>query len=346
VKSLLKVGVLTGGGDCPGLNAVIRAIVRRADERNLEVMGIRDGYAGLVEERHERLTRRRVSGILHLGGTILGTSRYNPLAAPEGVEAVRRAMRRLGLDALIAIGGEGTLSIARRLHEAEIPVVGVPKTIDNDLGGTDFTFGFDTAVQIATDAIDRLHSTAESHQRVMVVEVMGRHVGWIAAYAGLAGGADAILVPERPTTIDQVVEHVERRRRAGKRFSIIVCAEGAAVDLGEGVKVVSRGYDQWGHLKLGGVAHEVASAIEARTGLETRVTVLGYVQRGGAPTAYDRVLATRFGIHAADLVARREWGMMAALRGNRIVSTPLEEATRSLKTLDPEIYEAASVFFG
>lgn len=346
MKSLLKVGVLTGGGDCPGLNAVIRAIVRRADERNLEVMGIRDGYAGLVEERHERLTRRRVSGILHLGGTILGTSRYNPLAAPEGVEAVRRAMRRLGLDALISIGGEGTLSIARRLHEAEIPVVGVPKTIDNDLGGTDFTFGFDTAVQIATDAIDRLHSTAESHQRVMVVEVMGRHVGWIAAYAGLAGGADAILVPERPTTIDQVVEHVERRRRAGKRFSIIVCAEGAAVDLGEGVKVVSRGYDQWGHLKLGGVAHEVASAIEARTGLETRVTVLGYVQRGGAPTAYDRVLATRFGIHAADLVARREWGMMAALRGNRIVSTPLEEATRSLKTLDPEIYEAASVFFG
>jgi len=346
VKSLLKVGVLTGGGDCPGLNAVIRAIVRRADERNLEVMGIRDGWAGLVEERHERLTRKRVSGILHLGGTILGTSRYNPLAALDGLEAVQRAMRRLALDAIVAIGGEGTLSIARRLHEAGIPVVGVPKTIDNDLGGTDFTFGFDTAVQIATEAIDRLHSTAESHQRVMVVEVMGRHVGWIAAYAGLAGGADAILVPERPTRIDQVVEHVERRRRAGKRFSIIVCAEGAAVDLGEGVKIVSRGYDQWGHMKLGGVAHEVANAIEARTGMETRVTVLGYVQRGGAPTAYDRVLATRFGIHAADLVARREWGMMAALRGNRIVSTPLEEATRTLKVLDPEIYEAASVFFG
>jgi len=346
VKSLLKVGVLTGGGDCPGLNAVIRAIVRRADERNLEVMGIRDGYAGLVEERHERLTRRRVSGILHLGGTILGTSRYNPLAAPEGVEAVRRAMRRLGLDALIAIGGEGTLSIARRLHEAEIPVVGVPKTIDNDLGGTDFTFGFDTAVQIATDAIDRLHSTAESHQRVMVVEVMGRHVGWIAAYAGLAGGADAILVPERPVHADQVIEHVERRRQEGRRFSIIVCAEGAVVDLGQGASVVSSGYDEWGHMRLGGVGDRLARVIEERTGIETRVTVLGYVQRGGSPTAHDRILATRFGVAAADFVAEERWGMMAALSGNRIVAEPLTEATRGLKQLDPEIYDLATVFFG
>ncbi len=346
VTSLMKVGVLTGGGDCPGLNAVIRAIVRRADDRNLEIMGIRDGWSGLLEERQERLTRARVSGILHQGGTILGTSRLDPFSVEGGLERVRQVLDRHRVDALITIGGEGTLSIARRMHEHGIPIVGVPKTIDNDLGGTDFTFGFDTAVQIATEAIDRLHSTAESHQRVMVVEVMGRHVGWIATYAGMAGGADAILVPEHPSHIDEIVEHVERRRREGRRFSIIVCAEGAAVDLGEGVKIVSRGYDPWGHMKLGGVAHEVAEAIEERTGIETRVTVLGYIQRGGAPTAYDRVLATRFGVRAADLVADRQFGMMAALQGNEIRAVPLADATRSLKVLDPAIYEVAQVFFG
>ena len=346
MASLLKVGVLTGGGDCPGLNAVLRAIVRRADDRNLEIMGIRDGWAGLLEERHERLTRNRVAGILHQGGTILGTSRLDPFAVEGGFERTREVLARHRVDALVAIGGEGTLSIARRMHEHGIPIVGVPKTIDNDIGGTDFTFGFDTAVQIATDAIDRLHSTAESHQRVMVVEVMGRHVGWIAAYAGLAGGADVILVPERPSHIDRIVGHIERRRRAGRRFSIVVCAEGAAVDLGQGARIVFRGYDPWGHKRLGGVAHEVAAAIEERTGIETRVTVLGHVQRGGAPTAYDRVLATRLGVKAADLVAEGAFGMMAALQGNRIVSVPLEEATRSLKTLDPSIYEVAEVFFG
>lgn len=346
MTSLLKVGVLTGGGDCPGLNAVLRAIVRRADDRGLEIMGIRDGWSGLLEERHLRLTRARVSGILHQGGTILGTSRLDPFSVEGGLERTKRVLARHRVDALIAIGGEGTLSIARRMHEHDVPIVGVPKTIDNDLGGTDFTFGFDTAVQIATDAIDRLHSTAESHQRVMVVEVMGRHVGWIAAYAGLAGGADAILVPERPTGIEEILAVIEARRRAGRNFSIIVCAEGAAVDLGEGVKVVSHGYDPYGHKKLGGVAHEVASAIEARTGIETRVTVLGYIQRGGAPTAYDRVLATRLGVKAADLVADRQWGMMAALRGNEIVAVSLREATRALKTLDPAIYEVAQVFFG
>lgn len=346
MSSLLKVAVLTGGGDCPGLNAVIRAIVRRAEQRNLEIMGIRDGFAGLLEERHERLTRKRVSGILHLGGTILGTSRLDPFSVPGGVDRMRRMLERQRIDAVIAIGGDGTLSIATDMHQIGLPVVGVPKTIDNDLGGTDFTFGFDTAVQIATEAIDRLHSTAESHQRVMVVEVMGRHVGWIAAYAGMAGGADAILVPERPTHIDAVVEHVERRQRAGRRFSIIVCAEGAEVDLGEGPKIVARGKDQWGHLRLGGIAHEVARVVEDRTGLETRVTVLGYVQRGGVPTAYDRVLGTRFGVRAADLVADGTFGHMVALRGTEIVALPLEESTRAPKTLPDSLYEVASVFFG
>ncbi len=344
--SLVKVAVLTGGGDCPGLNAVIRAIVRRGEQRNLEIMGIRDGWEGLLEERHERLTRQRVSGILHLGGTILGTSRLTPFAVPDGPQRVIHNLRRQSVGAVIAIGGEGTLSIAREMHALGVPIVGVPKTIDNDLGGTDFTFGFDTAVSIATEAIDRLHSTAESHQRAIVVEVMGRHVGWIAAYAGMAGGADAILVPERPTRIEDVIEHVRRRRREGRKFSIIVCAEGAVVDLGQGARIISRGKDDWGHERLGGVAQAVAEAIEARTGIESRVTVLGYVQRGGSPTAADRILGTRFGVMAADLVATRQWGMMVALRGNEIVAVPLADATRSLKHLDPKFYEVASVFFG
>jgi len=341
-----KVAVLTGGGDCPGLNAVLRAIVRRGADRNLEIMGIRDGWEGLIADRHERLNRARVAGILHLGGTILGTSRLNPFAVEDGPERVVRTLERHNVDAVIAIGGEGTLSIAREMHERGVKVVGVPKTIDNDLGCTDFTFGFDTAVSIATDAIDRLHSTAESHQRCMVVEVMGRHVGWIAAYAGLAGGADVVLVPERPVHIDDVVAHVESRRRAGRRFSIIVCAEGAVVDLGEGAKVVASGYDAWGHMKLGGIGARVTDAVEARTGIETRLTVLGYVQRGGSPTAYDRILATRYGVAAADLVADGRWGMMAALQGTNIVAVPLSDATKGLKTLDPSFYDLASLFFG
>lgn len=344
--AIQKVAVLTGGGDCPGLNAVLRAIVRRGAERNLEVMGIRDGWEGLISDNHERLNRARVAGILHLGGTILGTSRLNPMAVPDGVEKVKRTLQRHNVNAVVAIGGEGTLSIAREMHDLGVKIVGVPKTIDNDLGCTDFTFGFDTAVSIATEAIDRLHSTAESHQRCMVVEVMGRHVGWIAAYAGLAGGADAVLVPERPAHIDDVVAHVERRRKAGRRFSIIVCAEGAMVDLGKGAQVVADGYDAWGHMKLGGVGQQVAREVEARTGIESRVTVLGYIQRGGSPTASDRILATRYGVAAADMVADGQWGMMAALQGQEIVTVPLADATRGLKTLDPRFYDLASIFFG
>ena len=344
--AIQKVAVLTGGGDCPGLNAVLRAIVRRGAERNLEVMGIRDGWEGLISDNHERLNRARVAGILHLGGTILGTSRLNPMAVPDGVEKVKRTLQRHNVNAVVAIGGEGTLSIAREMHDLGVKIVGVPKTIDNDLGCTDFTFGFDTAVSIATEAIDRLHSTAESHQRCMVVEVMGRHVGWIAAYAGLAGGADAVLVPERPAHIDDVVAHVERRRKAGRRFSIIVCAEGAMVDLGKGAQVVAEVYDAWGHMKLGGVGQQVAREVEARTGIESRVTVLGYIQRGGSPTASDRILATRYGVAAADMVADGQWGMMAALQGQEIVTVPLADATRGLKTLDPRFYDLASIFFG
>lgn len=344
--ALTKVAVLTGGGDCPGLNAVLRAIVRRAAQRNLEIMGIRDGWEGLLTENHERLNRQRVSGILHLGGTILGTSRLNPFAVEDGPERVIRTLERHNVGAVIAIGGEGTLSIAREMHERGVKIVGVPKTIDNDLGCTDFTFGFDTAVSIATEAIDRLHSTAESHQRVMVVEVMGRHVGWIAAYAGLAGGADAVLVPERPAKIESVVDHVLRRKQMGRKFSIIVCAEGAMIDMGEGAQVFSSGYDPWGHMKLGGVGHRVAQAVEQQTGMETRVTVLGYIQRGGSPTAWDRILATRYGVAAADMVASGAWGKMAALQGNRIVSVELAEATKGLKTLDPSFYDLASIFFG
>lgn len=344
--AIQKIAVLTGGGDCPGLNAVLRAIVRHGAQHNLEIMGIRDGWEGLLHDDHVRLNRDRVAGILHLGGTILGTSRLNPMAVEDGPEKVRRTLQRHNVSGVIAIGGEGTLSIAREMYELGLPVIGVPKTIDNDLACTDFTFGFDTAVAIATEAIDRLHSTAESHQRCMVVEVMGRHVGWIAAYAGLAGGADAVLVPERPSSIDKVVEHVERRQRAGRRFSIIVCAEGAVVDLGKGAEVVASGYDAWGHMKLGGVGPLVAQAIEERTGIESRATVLGYIQRGGTPTAHDRILATRYGVAAVEMVVRGAWGEMAALQGTEIVSVPLADATRGLKTLDPAFYELASIFFG
>ncbi len=344
--AIQKVAVLTGGGDCPGLNAVLRALVRRGADRNLEIMGIRDGWEGLITDNHERLNRQRVAGILHLGGTILGTSRLNPMAVPDGPQRCIQTLERHNVNAVVAIGGEGTLSIAREMYEMGVNIVGVPKTIDNDLGCTDFTFGFDTAVAIATEAIDRLHSTAESHQRCRVVEVMGRHVGWIAAYAGVAGGADVVLVPERPVHIDSVIAHVERRRRAGRRFSIIVCAEGAEVDFGEGAKVVASGYDAWGHMKLGGIGARVTDAVEQRTGIETRLTVLGYVQRGGSPTAYDRILATRYGVAAADLVSEGKFGMMAALQGTQIVPAPLAEATKGLKKLDPSFYDLASVFFG
>ncbi|MHB1843675.1 MAG: 6-phosphofructokinase [Deltaproteobacteria bacterium] len=342
---MLKVGVLTGGGDCPGLNAVIRAVVRRADQRQFEVMGIRDGWKGLLEpaNRTLRLTREATSGILHVGGTILGTSRTNPFKKPEGPELVRKNLEQLGLGAVIAVGGEDTLGAAKKLFDLGVKVVGVPKTIDNDLSGTDFTFGFDTAVSIATEAIDRLHSTAESHQRVIVCEVMGRHAGWIATYSGIAGGADAILVPEIPVNLEEVCEHVRRRHARGKYFSIVVVAEGAK--LAEGQLPPAK-LDEFGHERLGGIGQVIADEIEKRTGFETRVTVLGHIQRGGSPTAHDRVLATRFGVFAADLVAQGDFGKMAALHGNEIVAVPLAEAVRELKTVDRDLFALASVFFG
>jgi 6-phosphofructokinase 1 len=345
----MKVGVLTGGGDCPGLNAVIRAIVRRASLHRFEIIGLKDGWKGLLEDQHLPLTRQTTSGILHRGGTILGTSRTNPFKVPQGLAKVMAAVERHQIGAVIAIGGEGTLSAATQLYSHGLKVVGIPKTIDNDLGGTDATFGFDTAVMIATEAIDRLHPTAESHKRVIVCEVMGRHAGWIATYAGIAGGADVILVPERPVELGRVAEHINRRHATGRSFSIVVVAEGTKVKSApeEAEHVVSSGaLDEAGRVRLGGVGALVAQEIERRTGFETRVSVLGHIQRGGTPTAHDRVLATRYGVHACDMVAKGEFGRMAALQGNRIVSVPLEAATRSLKTVSADFFEVAEVFFG
>jgi ATP-dependent phosphofructokinase / diphosphate-dependent phosphofructokinase len=345
----MKVAVLTGGGDCPGLNAVIRAVVRRASEHGFEMMGLKDGWKGLLEDNHFRLTRETTSGILHRGGTILGTSRVNPFKVEGGLEKVKRAVERNGIHAIIAIGGEGTLSAATRMSKEGLRIVGVPKTIDNDLNGTDFTFGFDTAVTIATDAIDRLHSTAESHKRVIVCEVMGRHVGWIATYAGIAGGADVILVPEIPADLVKVAEHIQRRHASGRSFSIVVVAEGTRVKTSEdkGEQLITSGaLDEAGRPRLGGVGSIVAHEIERRTGFETRVSVLGHIQRGGVPTAHDRVLATRFGVHACDMVARGEFGKMAALRGNEIISEDLSVATKELKRVPEEFFKVAQVFFG
>ena len=343
----MKVAVLTGGGDCPGLNAVIRAVVRRGEQNGFEVMGVREGWRGLLDPPlHDRLTREATSGILHLGGTILGTSRTNPFKKPPGgAEMVLRNLKALNVGAVIAIGGEDTLGVATRLHGMGVNMVGVPKTIDNDLSGTDLTFGFDTAVSIATEAIDRLHSTAEAHKRVIVCEVMGRHAGWIATHSGMAGGADVILIPERPIDIEQVCAHIQHRHKTqNKNFSIVVVAEGAK--LGAGDSTVNEKLDEFGHVRLGGIGQTIADLIERKTGYETRVTVLGHIQRGGTPTAFDRVLATRFGVHAADMVSRKEWGQMASLRGNRIVSVPLAEATAHLKTVDAAFFNVAEVFFG
>jgi phosphofructokinase-like protein len=345
----MKVAVLTGGGDCPGLNAVIRAVVRRASQHGFEMMGLRDGWKGLLEDNHFRLTRETTSGILHRGGTILGTSRVNPFKVEGGLEKVKRAVERNGIHAIIAIGGEGTLSAATRMSQEGLRIVGVPKTIDNDLNGTDFTFGFDTAVTIATDAVDRLHSTAESHKRVIVCEVMGRHVGWIATYAGIAGGADVILVPEVPADLVKVAEHIQHRHASGRSFSIVVVAEGTKVKAGEGQSeqlITSGALDEAGRPRLGGVGGIVAHEIERRTGFETRVSVLGHIQRGGVPTAHDRVLATRYGVHACDMVARGEFGQMASLRGNEIVSVDLALATKELKRVPEEFFKVAQVFFG
>ncbi len=345
---MMKIGVLTGGGDCPGLNAVIRAVVRRAEQFGYDVMGLKGGWRGLLDRKYEKLTLDSVSGILPRGGTILGTSRTNPFKRPEDERLLYINWEDLSLDALIAVGGEDTLGVARRLHEKGYHVVGVPKTIDNDLNGTDYTFGFDTAVSIATEAVDRLHTTAEAHNRVMVVEVMGRHAGWIATYSGIAGGAHVILIPERPFDIDGVCDVLRRRHGRGKKFSIVVVAEGAKACAGDEAREVAAAgeVDAFGHARLGGIGNFLAAEIEAKTKFETRVTVLGHVQRGGTPTAHDRVLATRFGIHAVEMASRGEWGMMASLRGNRIVSVPLEEATAELKLVDPETFRIAEVFFG
>lgn len=343
----MNVGILTGGGDCPGLNAVIRAVVRRGTEGyDMDVIGIRNGWEGLINGLAEPLTPYFVTGILPRGGTILGTSRTNPFKDKELPLRLRENYKKYSLDALVVVGGEDTLGVAAKLGELGLNCVGVPKTIDNDIGGTDVTFGFDTAVTIATEAIDRLHSTAESHHRIMVVEVMGRHAGWIALHAGIAGGADAILVPEVSFSVKDVWSKLHKRYTKGKTFSIIVVAEGAkAMERDELVKQVED-LDEFGHVRLGGIGHWLGKEIERVSGIETRVTILGYVQRGGSPTPFDRVLATRFGVRAVDAVANSEWGKMVALQGSSIVLVDIAEAIRELRTAPPELYEIASVFFG
>jgi phosphofructokinase-like protein len=345
------IGILTGGGDCPGLNAVIRAVVRASDVEGWDCVAVLEGWRGLVEGRFRDLGPREVSGILPRGGTIIGTSRTNPYKMDGGVDQVLQNFADRDLDALIAIGGEDTLGVASKLFsEHQLPVIGVPKTIDNDLSGTDYTFGFDTAVTIATEAIDRLHTTAESHNRVMVVEVMGRHVGWIAVMSGIAGGADVILIPEHPMTVEAACEEVRRRHARGKNFSIVVVSEGYELSYADGESRVigaeARASDQFGHVTLGGVGEILGHEIEQRTGFETRVTVLGHVQRGGSPTPRDRVLATRFGLKAAELAHVGQFGQMAALRGDDVIAVSLEEATERLKTVTPEWYAVAQAFFG
>ncbi|MDQ1651220.1 MAG: ATP-dependent phosphofructokinase / diphosphate-dependent phosphofructokinase [Cryptosporangiaceae bacterium] len=341
----MRIGVLTGGGDCPGLNAVIRGVVRKGvGVYGHEFVGFRDGWKGPLESFTKPLGIDQVRGILPRGGTILGSSRTNPYKVEGGVETIRKNLAELGVDALIAIGGEDTLGVAKKLTDDGIPDVGVPKTIDNDLGATDYTFGFDTAVTVAMEAIDRLHTTAESHHRALVVEVMGRHAGWIALHAGLAGGANVILVPEQPFDLQKVISHVESRF-ATQYSPIIVVAEGALPKDG-GETLLTGETDAFGHVRLGGIGQWLASQIEQATGKESRAVVLGHVQRGGTPTAYDRVLATRFGLQAIDAVHEKDWGKMVALRGTDIIRVPLEEATRELKTVPPGRYAEAEVFFG
>ncbi|MDI2126134.1 6-phosphofructokinase [Yinghuangia seranimata] len=341
----MRVGVLTGGGDCPGLNAVIRAVVRKGvADYGYDFVGFRDGWRGPLEADTQTLDVQAVRGILPRGGTILGSSRTNPMKIDGGVDRIRENLAKLEVDALVAIGGEDTLGVATRLYEHGVQVVGVPKTIDNDLGATDYTFGFDTAVNIATEAIDRLHTTAESHRRVLIVEVMGRHAGWIAIHSGMAGGANVILIPEQQFDIEQVCGWVESRFRTNYA-PIVVVAEGAVPKEGQMVTKDAT-LDAFGHVKLSGIGDWLASEIERRTGHEARTTVLGHVQRGGTPTAFDRWLATRFGFHAIDAVHEGEWGKMVALRGTDIVTVDLRDATRELKTVPPALYDEAKTLFG
>ena len=349
--SPMRIGVLTGGGDCPGLNAVIRALVRTGvPEYGYEFLGFRDGWRGPLEGDTIELDIQAVRGILPRGGTILGSSRTNPLAdtaaadGKSGLERIKGNLAGLGVDALVAIGGEDTLGVAASLHAEGVPVVGVPKTIDNDLGATDYTFGFDTAVNIAMEAIDRLHTTAESHHRALIIEVMGRHAGWIALHAGMAGGANVILIPEKPFSMEKVCAYVEHRFQT-RYAPIVVVAEGARPEEDE-LALSDQRLDSFGHVRLGGIGQVLAGEIEKRTGKEARATVLGHIQRGGTPTAFDRVLATRFGVHAIDAVHEGAFGMMMALRGTQIDHVPLGEATSQLKLVPPERYAEAEVFFG
>ncbi len=342
----MRLGVLSGGGDCPGLNAVIRAIVRKgAKDHDFDFLGFRDGWRGPLENVTVPLGVQEVRGILPRGGTILKSSRTNPFKVEGGVERIQENLAANGVDALIAIGGEDTLGVATRLADVGVKVVGVPKTIDNDLSGTDFTFGFDTAVNVATEAIDRLHTTAESHHRVLVVEVMGRHAGWIALHAGIAGGASAVLIPEQPFDIEAVCAHVETRFQT-QYAPIIVVSEGAVPAEGGDMTLVSGELDEFGHVRLGGIGDRLAREIEKRTGSEARAVVLGHIQRGGTPTAFDRWLATRFGLQAIDAVADGDYGRMVALRGTKIIRVPLSEGTRELKLVSAEEYDEARVFFG
>lgn len=345
----MRIGVLTGGGDCPGLNAAIRAVVRRGLAGEHSIIGFMYGWAGVLTGSCGELDLASTADILGRGGTILGTSRTNPFVKgreDEGLRTVSDTFSSQRLDALVAIGGEDTLGVALRLHREGLPIVGIPKTIDNDLAGTDVTIGFDTAVQIVSEAIDRLRTTAESHNRVMVVEVMGRHAGWIATHAGIAGGGDVILVPEREFDIEEVCGHLRSRHRRGRNFSIVVVAEGAKPRQGTIATREGAPRDAFGHERLGGIGVTLEREIEHRTGFETRVTILGHVQRGGDPTAFDRVLATRFGVAAVDAVLARRFGVMVALRGTSIVEVPLEDALQEPKLLDERLYETAAVFFG
>jgi 6-phosphofructokinase 1 len=339
--------VLTGGGDCPGLNAVLRAIVRKGERyHGDEIVGFRDAWDGVMERRTMPLTVESMRGTLPRGGTVLRTRRGSPFDRPDGADLVGATLSDMGLDGLIVVGGNGSLSVASRLYtERGYPIVGVPKTIDNDIEGTEMTFGFNTAVQIATDAIDRLHTTAESHDRVMVVEVMGRHSGWIATYAGIAGGASVVLVPERPFDIEEVCDRIARRHRRGRFASIVVVAEGALPKEGT-IQLADQEVDRFGHIRLGGIGHIVAQEIRERTGFETRPVLLGHVQRGGTPTAYDRVLSTRFGVAAIDAVHESAWGRMVALRADEIVQTPLSGVVGRTRTVDLSLFDdVAQVFF-
>ena len=342
----MKVGILSGGGDAPGINAVIRAVVRKGFQHYRdEIVGIKDGWRGLLEGEFLPLDLKSASGILPRGGSILGTSRTNPFKQENGARKILKNAKKTGIEAVVVIGGEDTLSVAYKMGEFGLKCIGVPKTIDNDLPGTDYTFGFNTAVTIATEALDRLHTTAEAHHRVIILEVMGRYTGWIALEAGLAGGADVILIPEKPFDVKEVCEYIKRRQERGRNFSIIVVAEGAKPKGGKEI-VYSESIDEFGHIRLGGIGYYLGKEIEKCLSIETRVVVLGHLQRGGSPTAFDRILATRFGIAAIDLVHEEKFGYMVAIKGNKIVSVPLKDVAGKRKTVDLELYDIASVFFG